>query len=89
MAPEEQIRMLQLYPYHVLRIYLFWPSQTSFCDAAATVKDTLSNRSFLYLIHIMICQKILLGWRDSDYADLLRRFWSGKPGTLQGIRKGR
>ncbi|GFY03525.1 uncharacterized protein TNCV_3211621 [Trichonephila clavipes] len=88
MTPEEQIRMLQLYPYHVLRIYLFWPSQTSFSDAAATVKDTLSNRSFLYLIHIMICQKILLGWRDSDYADLLRRFWRESPERCREYVKG-
>ncbi|GFQ77334.1 uncharacterized protein TNCT_364411 [Trichonephila clavata] len=75
MDEQRRLQMLQQYPYQVLRIYLFWPCQALFTDAAAIVKDSLPNRSFLKLIHTVICQKILPGWRDCDYVDLLRRFW--------------
>ncbi|PRD28740.1 UNVERIFIED_CONTAM: hypothetical protein NCL1_31508 [Trichonephila clavipes] len=79
MNVQRRLQMLQLYPYQVLRILLHWPLQSSFKDAATTVRETLPNRSFLYLIHIIICQKILPGWRDFDYEDLLRTFWRESP----------
>ncbi|GFQ97942.1 uncharacterized protein TNCT_710321 [Trichonephila clavata] len=88
MDAQRRMRTLQLYPYHVLRIYLFWPLQALFIDAAATVKEVLSNHSFLQLIHIIICQKILPGWRDFDYRDLLRRFWQGIPERCKEYVKG-
>ncbi|GFQ97947.1 uncharacterized protein TNCT_710341 [Trichonephila clavata] len=47
--------------------------------AASTVITSLPNNSFLQLIHIIICQKILPGWRDFDYVNLLRRFWRESP----------
>ncbi|GFY47573.1 uncharacterized protein TNIN_461921 [Trichonephila inaurata madagascariensis] len=79
MGVHRRSQMLQQYPYQVLRTLLFCPLQSSFKDAAATVKETLSDRSFLQLIHIIICQKILPGWRDFDYLDLLRTFWRESP----------
>ncbi|GFX89968.1 uncharacterized protein TNCV_886661 [Trichonephila clavipes] len=47
--------------------------------AASTVQSALSNRSFLCLIHILICQKILPGRRDREYVDLLTKFWQKSP----------
>ncbi|GFY48153.1 uncharacterized protein TNIN_135651 [Trichonephila inaurata madagascariensis] len=79
MNAQRRMYMLQEYPYHVLRVCLFWPLQALFTDAASTVRDSLPNRSFLKLIHIIICQKILLGWRDYDYVDLLKTFWRESP----------
>lgn len=75
MNANERAYVLQLHPYQVLRIYLFWPLQPLFIDDAPKVMDKLSNTSLLHLIHILICQKILPGWRDSNYVDLLRKFW--------------
>ncbi|GFX55814.1 uncharacterized protein TNCV_609801 [Trichonephila clavipes] len=75
MDKQRQFQMLEQYPYQVLRVLLYWPLQSFFTVAAATVRETLSNRSFLHLIHIIICQKILPGWRDFNYVDLLRTFW--------------
>ncbi|GFQ80323.1 uncharacterized protein TNCT_33511 [Trichonephila clavata] len=79
MNARRRMSALQHFPYRVLRIYLFWPLQVLFADAASTVLGALSNHSFLCLIHIMICQKILLGWRDAEYVDLLTRFWRESP----------
>ncbi|GFY73672.1 uncharacterized protein TNIN_429131 [Trichonephila inaurata madagascariensis] len=79
MDVQRRLQMLQQYPYQVLRILLYWPLQSFFKDYAAVVRETLPNRSFLYLIHIIICQKILPGWRDFDYVDLLRTFWRESP----------
>ncbi|GFY73675.1 uncharacterized protein TNIN_429161 [Trichonephila inaurata madagascariensis] len=79
MDVQRRLQILQQYPYQVLRILLYWPLQSSFKDYASTVKETLSDRSFLQLIHIIICQKILPGWRDFDYVDLLRTFWWESP----------
>ncbi|GFY57920.1 uncharacterized protein TNIN_69931 [Trichonephila inaurata madagascariensis] len=82
MNAQRRMRALQQFPYRVLRIYLFWPLQALFTDAASTVHDVLSSHSFLCLIHILICQKILTAWKDWEYVDLLTRFWHEEPGSF-------
>ncbi|GFY73673.1 uncharacterized protein TNIN_429141 [Trichonephila inaurata madagascariensis] len=79
MNVQRRLQMLQQYPYQVLRILLHWPLQSFFKDYAAVVRETLPNRSFLQLIHIIICQKILPGFREFNYVDLLRTFWRDSP----------
>ncbi|GFU07816.1 uncharacterized protein NPIL_378311 [Nephila pilipes] len=71
--------ILNSYPYQVLRIFLFWPFQDLFIDAANGVWEKLSEKLFACLLHIIICQKITLEWRDYNYVHLLRRFWHESP----------
>ncbi|GFY57086.1 uncharacterized protein TNIN_341301 [Trichonephila inaurata madagascariensis] len=75
-------------PLKVLRIYLFWPYQHFFMDAANKVWGRLSGEDFTWLLHIIICQKILALWKDFHYVDLLRQFWHGSPDHLKQYVEG-
>ncbi|GFU32300.1 uncharacterized protein NPIL_424261 [Nephila pilipes] len=75
----ERESLLRSHPYQVLRIFLFYPLQPCFVETANGVMDIISNKGFLFLLHIMICQKIFPEWNDFDYVLLLKQFWWQSP----------
>ncbi|GFT14605.1 uncharacterized protein NPIL_676451 [Nephila pilipes] len=79
MNARERESFLRSHPYQVLRIFLFCPLQPCFVETANGVWDIISNDCFLFLLHIMICQKILSEWNDFDYVLLLKQFWWQSP----------
>ncbi|GFS50113.1 uncharacterized protein NPIL_281461 [Nephila pilipes] len=79
MNARERESLLRSHPYQVLRIFLFCPLQPCFVETANAVWDIISNDCFLFLLHIMICQKIFLEWNDFDYVLLLKQFWWKSP----------
>ncbi|GFS78382.1 uncharacterized protein NPIL_132911 [Nephila pilipes] len=79
MNANERESLLHSHPYQVLRIFLFCPLQPCFVETANGVWDIISNDCFMFLLHIMICQKILSKWNDFDYVLLLKQFWWKSP----------
>ncbi|GFS33055.1 uncharacterized protein NPIL_244451 [Nephila pilipes] len=79
MNANERGSFLRSHPYQVLRIFLFCPLQPCFVETANGVWDIISNDCFLFLLHIMICQKIISKWNDFDYVLLLKQFWWKSP----------
>ncbi|GFY74491.1 uncharacterized protein TNIN_465271, partial [Trichonephila inaurata madagascariensis] len=87
MSAQNREYMLAAFPLKVLSIYLFWPCQTFFMEAARKVWRDLSENEFLCLLHIMICQKIIALWTDFNYMKLLRQFWHESPDNLKQYTK--
>ncbi|GFQ69264.1 uncharacterized protein TNCT_198651 [Trichonephila clavata] len=83
MSEDHREVLLKRFPLKVLRIFLFWPCQRFFLDAANEVWDHLLGNHFTCLLHIIICQKILELWKDFDYVNLLREFWHKSPDHLK------
>ncbi|GFT97362.1 uncharacterized protein TNCV_243781 [Trichonephila clavipes] len=53
-------------------------------ETLSVVWDVLPEKDFVFLLHVIICQKILMGWRDFNYVDLLRRVWDESPVRFKG-----
>ncbi|GFT26124.1 uncharacterized protein NPIL_61071 [Nephila pilipes] len=81
-------KMLLLCPMQILILFLFRPLQDSFMSAARKVWDLLAGNHFVCLLHFIICQRIMTGWKDYHYVDLLRRFWYEAPERLREYTKG-
>ncbi|GFS45112.1 uncharacterized protein TNIN_13041 [Trichonephila inaurata madagascariensis] len=72
------------FPYAFLRSCLFWPFQRFFMESLNVAWDVLSEDDFVFLLHVIICQKILMDWRDFHYINLLRRVWHESPVRYKG-----
>ncbi|GFQ84640.1 uncharacterized protein TNCT_128941, partial [Trichonephila clavata] len=83
MSADHREVLLKRFPLKVLRIFLSWPCQRFFLDAANKVRDHLLGNHFTCLLHIIIYQKILELWKDYDYVNLLREFWYRSPDNLK------
>ncbi|GFV54212.1 uncharacterized protein TNCV_2163041 [Trichonephila clavipes] len=83
MSVEHREQFLILFPMKVLWIYLLWPYHHFFMDAVDKVWDRLPGNHFYFLLHIIICQKIVALWKDFDYVNLLREFWYKSPDRLK------
>ncbi|GFY46702.1 uncharacterized protein TNIN_125861 [Trichonephila inaurata madagascariensis] len=80
---DQREEFLILRPLKVLWIYLYWPYQKLFLDMANRVCQYLSGNQFHYLLHIIICQKIVALWKDFGYVNLLREFWQNSSDYLK------
>ncbi|GFR32575.1 uncharacterized protein TNCT_308421 [Trichonephila clavata] len=74
-----QILILERKPYGVLKMFLVWPLQNHFMEKVNRVWFQLKKAHFLGLLHIIICQKIMMGWTDFEYIGLLKEFWYCSP----------
>ncbi|GFR30521.1 uncharacterized protein TNCT_637611 [Trichonephila clavata] len=74
-----QILILEREPYGVLKMFLDWPLQNHFMEKVNRVWFLLKKEHFLGLLHIIICQKIMMGWTDFEYIGLLKEFWYCSP----------
>ncbi|GFQ90183.1 uncharacterized protein TNCT_722821 [Trichonephila clavata] len=74
-----QILILERKPYGVLKMFLDWPLQNHFMEKVNGVWFLLKKEHFLGLLHIIICQKIMMGWTDFEYIGLLKEFWYCSP----------
>ncbi|GFQ95946.1 uncharacterized protein TNCT_710591 [Trichonephila clavata] len=83
MSADHREQLLTRFPSKVLTIYLFWPYHRFFLEAANKVWDCLPEHHFIFLIHIIIYQKIVALWKDFDYVYLLRQFWQRSPDHLK------
>ncbi|GFW16575.1 uncharacterized protein TNCV_2351991 [Trichonephila clavipes] len=81
-------QLLTRFPGKVLSVYLFWPCNNYFLDAANKVWDRLPENHFICLLHILIYHKIVALWNDFDYVDLLRQFWQRSPDHLKKCVEG-
>ncbi|GFS90378.1 uncharacterized protein TNCV_4096191 [Trichonephila clavipes] len=88
LSADQREELLTLHPLKILRIYLYRPYQKLFLDMANIVCQYLSGNQFHYLLHIIICQKIIALWKDFDYVNLLREFWQNSPDYLKKIVDG-
>lgn len=88
MSTDHREQMLTRFPLKVLRIYLSWPTQSFFLDAANRVWGHLSGNDFTCLLHIIICQKITALYRDFNYMDLLQHLWYNSPNHLKEYVNG-
>ncbi|GFS68380.1 uncharacterized protein TNCV_3000611 [Trichonephila clavipes] len=87
-SADRREQLLTRFPAKVLSIYLFWPYHNYFLNAVNKVWDRLSEIDFIFLLHIIICQRIIALWKDFDYVDLLRQFWEKSPDHLKQFVEG-
>ncbi|GFR25154.1 uncharacterized protein TNCT_289521 [Trichonephila clavata] len=88
LSADQREALFILHPLKILRIYLLRPYQKLFLDMANRVCHHLSGNQFHYLLHIIICQKIVARWNDFDYVNLLRQFWQNSIDYLKEIVDG-
>ncbi|GFR28712.1 uncharacterized protein TNCT_480321 [Trichonephila clavata] len=87
MNTDQQMEALKIHPYHVLKSFLIWPGQSLFVQMAKQTWDYLPKWHYSCLLHIMICQKILLNWKDYNYVELLQNFWNESPDDFKEYTK--
>lgn len=63
----------------VLEYFLDWPLQNEFIEVADFLWPYLSETNFRYLLELILYRRIMVGWVDYDYIDLLKEFWSRSP----------
>ncbi|GFT81806.1 uncharacterized protein TNCV_4336541 [Trichonephila clavipes] len=87
MNTDQQKEALKIHPYHVLKSFLTWPGQSLFVQMAKQTWDDLPKWHYCCLLHIMLCQKILLNWKDFNYVELLQNFWNESPDDFKEYTK--
>ncbi|GFY46756.1 uncharacterized protein TNIN_126971 [Trichonephila inaurata madagascariensis] len=79
MGIKRQKIILKKAPYGVLKMLLHWPLQIHFMEKVNSIWFRLKKRQFLGLLHIIICQKIIMEWNDFEYIYVLKEFWNCSP----------
>ncbi|GIY23284.1 uncharacterized protein CEXT_620551 [Caerostris extrusa] len=79
MSTEEQIKLMEDHAFRVMKSFLHWPLQNFFMRMIDSIWIFLSEEQFRDMLHVIICQVILKGWRDFDYLMLLEVFWNKSP----------
>ncbi|GFY39511.1 uncharacterized protein TNIN_315361 [Trichonephila inaurata madagascariensis] len=76
----EREAIFKYYGFKILRMYfLEWPLQSKFLSAAEQLLPHLNEEDFCDLLKIIVYERIMLGWEDFNYIDLLKEFWSLSP----------
>ncbi|GFX55620.1 uncharacterized protein TNCV_269081 [Trichonephila clavipes] len=78
----EQEELLKEIPFHMLMLLLQWPLQTQFLEVVDRLWTCITKEEFFKLL-LLIHSKIEKGWRDFDYIDLMKTFWSRSPRHFQ------
>ncbi|GFQ77990.1 hypothetical protein TNCT_66872 [Trichonephila clavata] len=69
-------------PFCILMFLLQWPLQTQFLEVVHRLWSHLTKEEFFKLL-LSIHSKIEKGWRDFDYINLIKTFWSRSPHHFQ------
>ncbi|GFR01148.1 uncharacterized protein TNCT_238141 [Trichonephila clavata] len=74
--------------FKILRLYfLEWPLQRKFLNAAEQLLPYFTEINFHDTLKLIIYERIMLGWKDFNYIDLLKGFWSLSPSKLKESTK--
>ncbi|GFQ87689.1 uncharacterized protein TNCT_82291 [Trichonephila clavata] len=71
----------------ILQYYLVWPFQKEFLKVAKILWPYMSIQDYIPLLHFIMYQKIMMGWKDFDYVWLVKEFWRQTPDNLKELAK--
>ncbi|GFU35296.1 hypothetical protein NPIL_288751 [Nephila pilipes] len=66
--------------------FLYWPLQSKFLDVVNSFKPRLDKEIFLLLIALLL-HKLECGWKDYEYANILKIFWEEFPSYHSSFEK--
>ncbi|GFR32775.1 uncharacterized protein TNCT_596491 [Trichonephila clavata] len=83
----EQEFILRKYSSKILEYYLVWPLQNEFLNVSKIIWPYMSIESYIDLLKFIIYERIMIGWKDFDYVELLKEFWRQTPDTFKELAK--
>ncbi|GFS37690.1 uncharacterized protein TNIN_414651 [Trichonephila inaurata madagascariensis] len=83
----EQENTLRQYSSKILQYYLVWPLQNEFLIVSKNIWPYMSIENYIDILHFIIYQRIMIGWKDVDYVGLLKEFWSQTPNNFKELVK--
>ncbi|GFR01146.1 uncharacterized protein TNCT_238131 [Trichonephila clavata] len=84
----EREELFKCCAFKILRLYfLEWPLQCMFLNAAEQLLPYITEIDFRHTLKFIIYGRIMLEWKDFNYIDLLKGFWSLSPSKLKESTK--
>ncbi|GBN41770.1 hypothetical protein AVEN_26681-1 [Araneus ventricosus] len=87
MEKNEQAKVFENYPLQVLSCFLEWPWQPFFIEVANQLWDYLPKYNFCSFLEFILNERIVPGWKDFDYEELLLQFWCQSPSNFKDYVK--
>ncbi|GFU25903.1 uncharacterized protein NPIL_413431 [Nephila pilipes] len=83
MDDNEKSAVFKTHPLKLLMYFLDWPLQSQFLDAAECLLSYFTETDFRVLLIFILYERIMVGWKDFDYIQLLKELWSRCPSPLK------
>ncbi|GFU44183.1 uncharacterized protein TNCV_91121 [Trichonephila clavipes] len=83
----DQEFILRKYSSKILQYYLVWPLQKEFLNVTKNAWPYISIENYIDILHFIIYQRIMIGWKDFDYVCLLKEFWKQTPNNFKDLVK--
>ncbi|GFQ65974.1 uncharacterized protein TNCT_116671 [Trichonephila clavata] len=83
----EQELILKQYSSKILQYYLVWPLQNEFLDVLKNIWPYMSIENYTNILYFIIYERIMIGWKDCDYVDLLKELWRQTPNNFKELVK--
>ncbi|GFQ70732.1 uncharacterized protein TNCT_369501 [Trichonephila clavata] len=84
MDEDKRKYIFEVYAFKILWLFfLKWPLQCMFLNAAEQLLPYFTQSDFRDMLISIIYERIMLGWKDFNYIDLLKGFWSLSPSKLK------
>ncbi|GFU71209.1 uncharacterized protein TNCV_2195851 [Trichonephila clavipes] len=79
--------ILRRYSSKILQYNLVWPLQNEFLNVTKNIWPYMSIENYIDILHFIIYQRIMIGWKDFDYVWLLKEFWKQTPNNFKELVK--
>ncbi|GFT78215.1 uncharacterized protein TNCV_4335811 [Trichonephila clavipes] len=83
----DQESILREYSSQILQYYLVWPWQKEFLIVSKNIWPYMSIENYIDILHFIIYERIMIGWKDFDYVWLMKEFWRETPNNFKELAK--
>ncbi|GFW29552.1 uncharacterized protein TNCV_1549631 [Trichonephila clavipes] len=77
--PVDRQYVFGMFSSQVLEYFLEFPLQDDFLRVSSCMWPFMSPANYIHILNIIIYQRIIIGWEDFNYVQLLKEFWDQSP----------
>ncbi|GFY65970.1 uncharacterized protein TNIN_150031 [Trichonephila inaurata madagascariensis] len=78
-TPTDRQYVFRTFSSQFLEYFLEFPLQDDFLRVSSCMWPFMSPADYIHILNIIIYQRIIIGWEDFNYVQLLKEFWDQSP----------